>query len=224
MPHTHHRTTLLCLMTILLAGHLAAADGDSPVIVSISLKRAHNDYWKTAKVESFLKMKRDGYARQMQPDRKKRQELLQTLNELQEKNDNPALSREARKENLMQMRALYGRARDLERRLQETEEKWERFEQKERKELFDELHGVIKEFAADREYDMVLNSTALGLMPPDLLYASDKVDVTGEFLEYANRNHGDAALEDGEDGEDDEDGEDGEDGEDDEGDGDGATD
>ena len=78
---------------------------------------------------------------------------------------------------------LDGKQQDYIRYVRATSEKASKMEKDEMQPIFDELNASIKDYAKQKRYTLVFGTVAGG----NILFGSDAVDITQDFLSYANQ-------------------------------------
>lgn len=165
-----------------LCGALAPAGWAAPEKIAVvrleELVKAHPD---TAPAEAVLEKQRDDFEserKDMMAERDKRKKAFEAA---RDEVDNPALSEDGKAEKIKAAQEKFVAVRDYERDLQDLQMQ----RQKElndhgrrlRDRILEKVRDVVKRYAEDKGYALVLNADQAGMV---VLYSTDKVDVTAD--------------------------------------------
>lgn len=164
---TVKRIAMAALAAAVLAAALPASAQQDLKIGVVNLARLVTE---SPQAERARKNMEGKFAARMEELKEKREKLQSDVERL--KRDGSVMSEEARQK-------LEDSIRDQQRRLRLAQEEYnedvQRAEQEEMQELRNDIREVIDEFARNGGYDLIVGD--------GILYASDKVDLTGQVLE-----------------------------------------
>jgi Skp family chaperone for outer membrane proteins len=183
------------IVAALIAGSMMVGTGALAVeegIVTVDMDRIFNQYYKTELADAQLKEQAD----QFNEERKEMVEQYDSMQEefqtLREEAQNMAMSEDVRNEKR-------DAAEELLLEIREQEQKVRRMEQQRRKQLEDqqrrmrariveEINDTIENFARERSYLAVLDSSGQSLNGVSIiLYSSGRLDVTEDILAILNK-------------------------------------
>lgn len=181
----------VCVLAISIAQR-APAQERRAAVVSVSMDRVFNEYFKTKQADAQLKAQ----AREFEDERKKLTEEQDRMNKeftaLREESQNTALSEEVRaakrslaEEKLMALREQESKIRRfMELRQKQLDDQSRRM----RRSLVDEIRGVVKEYARERGVEVVLDASGNSMNGVEFaIYVDPRVDITSEIVKRLNQ-------------------------------------
>lgn len=169
----------------------ARAQDRRPTVVVVHMDRVFNEYYKTKQADAQLKTQAKEYDDERVKLVSEMEKIDQEFTAIREEAQNPALSEEVRaakrtlaEEKLMAKREQEAKIRRfMEMRQKQLDDQGRRM----RRSLVDEIRGVVRDFARERNIDVVLDSSGGSLNGVELvLYSDPRVDMTDEVIKAVN--------------------------------------
>jgi outer membrane protein len=169
----------------------ARAQDRRPTVVVVHMDRVFNEYYKTKQADAQLKTQAKEYDDERVKLVSEMEKIDKEFTAIREEAQNPALSEEVRaakrtlaEEKLMAKREQEAKIRRfMEMRQKQLDDQGRRM----RRSLVDEIRGVVRDFARERNIDVVLDSSGGSLNGVELvLYNDPRVDMTDEVIKAVN--------------------------------------
>lgn len=169
----------------------ARAQDRRPTVVVVHMDRVFNEYYKTKQADAQLKTQAKEYDDERVKLVSEMEKIDKEFTAIREEAQNPALSEEVRaakrtlaEEKLMAKREQEAKIRRfMEMRQKQLDDQGRRM----RRSLVDEIRGVVRDFARERNIDVVLDSSGGSLNGVELvLYNDPRVDLTDEVIKAVN--------------------------------------
>ncbi len=157
-------------------------------IVTVSMQKLFDDYYKQAQANQRLDSIREQAMSEAQEKEKEWQTLVDGARAMQEELQNPVLSDESKAEKQGQLQAMaqqvQAKQAEFQQWNQQTSADLAQQSQNIRKTLIDEITKVVQEMALrDFAADLVLDtSDIVGMGVPTVIFGSDDLDITEKVL------------------------------------------
>lgn len=179
--------TLLTVLLIFPVMHLRAET------VVVEVDRVFAEYHRTLQAEAQIQEMVQAYRQQQEQARARFQEMQDAFNRLRETSDSADLAEARRRELAQQAADKIDEMRTMEQQFRQEDQNRQRQIEEQgrrlRRGIVEEIQERIQELAAERNWTLVLDSSAVSANGmPVVLRASNTLDVTGEVIQALHRN------------------------------------
>jgi outer membrane protein len=173
------------VVSFLITALCAGAFAQSPRIATVDLGQLFNQYWKVTESQAMFDDAVQKANEELESMMAKLQAADEAVGQAFARAQNPALSESARE--AAQAEAMQKRERLLEQEAevnqygQRTNQNLSQQRQQIIQGHLSEIRGIVREIAADKGYDLVLNTDG-----GQVVFAADKFDITASVLSVLN--------------------------------------
>lgn len=183
------RTLVAGVVLIWVSGAGWCADLKIAAVDMARLVKAHPD---TPPADALLEKQIEEFQAEQKDMEAEFEKIKKAFDDARKETTNKALSEAAREEKLQAAEEKLTAVRDYDRKIRETlgarQKQLSEQSLRMRKRIVEKIQAEVREYAAKKEYALVLDSAALSVSGVEImLYSSDKIDITEELVKIIGK-------------------------------------